>query len=569
MLRELRIKNFAVIDEVALDLAAGLNVLTGETGAGKTIVLNALALVSGGRVSADIIRHGEEEASVEALFESFPAPLKEKLGAAGHEIEEDLVVKRVVSRSGKNRIYLNGGLCPLGLLSDIGPSLIHIYGQHEHQTLLRPESHLQLLDDFAGLNEKAVEMSRKYSVLAAAWNDLSRAKELLDKRRREEEWLRAQAEEISRAQLQPGEEEELKERRNILMHAEKLYQGCKEGEDLIYEGDEAVAGRLGKYVARLKELSRIDSGLNEAVELLDSALAQLQEAASFLRRHTGSVQFDPAAQEQLEERLAEIGRLKRKYQGSIEEILKHGEKLAEELKGLERGEEEIPALERACEQARRSAWETAEALSRERKKAAGKFKKEMEKELATLGMAGTAFEARFLDSTETGDGSPFAEAGKKLTDQGMDQVEFYFSPNPGEPVKPLAKISSGGELSRLMLAIKSLVLGRGDIPTLLFDEVDAGIGGRVAEIVGQKLKKVAASHQVICVTHLPQIAALADSHYVVEKEVAKGRTFTGVKQLAERDRVAEVARMLGGVKVTDKAIRHAEEMVKTRMKAES
>jgi DNA repair protein RecN (Recombination protein N) len=562
MLRELRIKNFAVIDEVALDLAAGLNVLTGETGAGKTIVLSALALVSGGRVSADIIRHGEEEASVEALFESFPAPLKEKLGATGHEIEEDLVVKRVVSRAGKNRIYLNGGLCPLALLADIGPSLIHIYGQHEHQTLLRPESHLQLLDDFSGLNERAAEMSRKYSVLAAAWSDLSSAKEVLDKRRREEEWLRAQAGEISRAQLQPGEEEALKERRNILMHAEKLYQGCKEGEDLLYEGDEAVAGRLGKYVARLKELSRIDGGLNAAVELLDSALAQLQEGASFLRRHTGSVQFDPAAQEQLEERLAEIGRLKRKYQGSIEEILKHGERLAEELKGLERGEDEIPALERACEQARKSAWETAEALSRERKKSAGKFKKEMERELASLGMAGTAFEARFLVSTEAGDGSPFAEAGKKLTDQGMDQVEFYFSPNPGEPIKPLAKIASGGELSRLMLAIKSLVLSRGDIPTLLFDEVDAGIGGRVAEIVGQKLKKVAASHQVICVTHLPQIAALADSHYVVEKEVARGRTFTGVRHLAERDRVAEVARMLGGVKVTDKAIRHAEEMVK-------
>jgi DNA repair protein RecN (Recombination protein N) len=205
---------------------------------------------------------------------------------------------------------------------------------------------------------------------------------------------------------------------------------------------------------------------------------------------------------------------------------------------------------------------------RERKKAAGKFKKEMEKEVAALGMAGTVFEARFLEAGETGESSPFVADGKKLTEQGMDQVEFYFSPNPGEPVKPLAKIASGGELSRLMLAIKSLVLGRGDIPTLLFDEVDAGIGGRVAEIVGQKLKKVAAAHQVICVTHLPQIAALADSHYVVKKEVARGRTFTEVDRLGERDRVAEVARMLGGVKVTEKAIRHAEEMVKGRIKAE-
>ena len=396
----------------------------------------------------------------------------------------------------------------------------------------------------------------------AAWDDLRRTKDLLDKRRREEEWLRGQAEEIARARLQPGEEEELKEKRNILMHAEKLYQGCKEGEELLYEGDEALVGRLGRYAVRLRELARIDGSLNAAVELLDSALAQLQEGASLLRRHTDRVQFDRAAQEQLEERLAEISRLRRKYQGSVEEILKLGEKVAAELKGLERGEEEIPALERACEQARRSAWEAAETLSRERKKAANKFKKEMEKEVGTLGMAGTAFEVRFLDPGEAGDDPPFVVSGRKLTDQGMDQVEFYFSPNPGEPVKSLAKIASGGELSRLMLAIKSLVLSRGEIPTLLFDEVDAGIGGRVAEIVGQKLKKVASSHQVICVTHLPQIAALADSHYVVQKEVAKGRTFTQVKRLGERDRVAEVARMLGGVKITEKAIRHAEEMVK-------
>ena len=567
MLRELRIKNFAVIDEVALDLAPGLNALTGETGAGKTIVLGALGLVSGGRVSADIIRHGEEEASVEALFESFPAALKDKLRAAGHEVEDALVVKRVVSRSGKNRIYLNGGLSPLALLSDIGPGLIHIYGQHEHQTLLRPESHLEMLDDYAGLDKKAAEMHEKYAALSAAWDELSRARELLDKRKREEEWLRSQSEEIARAGLEPGEEETLKEKRNILMHAEKLFQGCQEGEELLVEGDEAVAGRLGRYVARLKELARIDGGLGAAVELLDSALAQMQEAASLLRRRTGR-EFDPAEQEQVEQRLAEIARLKRKYQGSIEEILKHGEKVAEELKGLARGEEEIPALERAVEEARRAAWETAEALSRERKKAAGKFKKEMEREVAALGMDGTSFEARFAgggaaaENSPDAPDSPFSRGGKRLTDQGMDQAEFYFSPNPGEPVKPLAKIASGGELSRLMLAIKSLVLARGDIPTLLFDEVDAGIGGRVAEIVGQRLKKVAAAHQVLCVTHLPQIAALADAHYAVEKEVAKGRTFTGVRRLGAADRVAEVARMLGGVKVTEKTIRHAEEMVK-------
>ncbi|MBI2989339.1 MAG: DNA repair protein RecN [Deltaproteobacteria bacterium] len=562
MLRELRIKNFAVIDEVALDLGAGLNVLTGETGAGKTIVLNALGLVSGGRVSSDIIRHEEEEASVEALFVTLPQPLRGKLREGGYGDEDELVIRRIVSRSGKNRIYLDGSLCPLAFLSDVGDHLIHIYGQHEHQALLRAETHLQLLDSYGGLEAKGEEMKQRYRSLGLAWDSLKQVKGILESRKREEELFRAQAQEISQARLQIGEEEELKAKKNILIHAEKLFQGCKEGEELLYEGEDALAGRLGRYALRLKELANIDSGLNEAVELLNSSQAQLQEATTVLRRYTGKIHFDPAALEQLEDRLAEINRLKRKYNGTVEDILKIEEKVEEELKALDRGEEEIPVLERTFEEARRSAWQMAEVLSAERKRVAKRFKKEMEKEVEGLGMAGTVFEVRFLNEEKDGYEPPFSVGGKRVTEQGMDQVEFYFSPNPGEEVKPLAKIASGGELSRLMLAMKSLVLTQGDIPTLLFDEVDAGIGGRVAEIVGKKLKKVAGSHQVLCVTHLPQIAALADSHYVVEKEVVKGRTFTSVKKLSDRERIAEVARMLGGMKITEKAKRHAEEMVK-------
>lgn len=562
MLRELRIKNFAVIDEAALDLGPGLNVLTGETGAGKTIVLSALGLISGGRVSSDIIRHGEDEASVEALFGSLPEALRNKLREGGYGDGDEMVVKRVVSRSGKNRIYLNGGLCPAAFLSEAGGGLIHIYGQHEHQALLRPETHLQLLDSYGGLETKAEEMRERYRSLGFAWISLKQAKELLEKRKREEEVMRAQVQEIAQARLQAGEEEELKARKNILIHAEKLFQGCQEGEELLYEGEDALVSRLGRYALRLRELANIDSGLNEAVELLNSSQVQLQEATTVLRRYTGKIQFDPGALEQLEDRLGEINRLRRKYNGAIEDILKIQERVEEELKALDRGEEEIPALEGAFEKARRSAWQTAEALSVERKKIARKFKKEMEKEVEGLGMAGTVFEVRFLKEDGDGYEPPFLVGGRRVTERGMDQVEFYFSPNPGEEVKPLAKIASGGELSRLMLAIKSLVLTQGDIPTLLFDEVDAGIGGRVAEIVGKKLKKVAASHQVLCVTHLPQIAALADSHYVVQKEVVKGRTFTTVQKLNDKERIAEVARMLGGVKITDKTRRHAEEMVK-------
>jgi DNA repair protein RecN (Recombination protein N) len=291
-------------------------------------------------------------------------------------------------------------------------------------------------------------------------------------------------------------------------------------------------------------------------------LAQLQEAAAELRRYAGHVHFDPRALEQLEDRLAEIQRLKRKYNGSVEEILHTHEEIQATLGGLEQGEEQIAALDKAFAEARSAAWDGAAKLSLERQRAAKKLKREMEREVRSLGMVETTFDVRFLVHEDKTDAPPYFIAGKKLTERGMDQVEFYFSPNPGEPAKPLAKIASGGELSRLMLALKSLVLTPGVVSTLLFDEVDAGVGGRIAEIVGKKLKQVAAHHQVISVTHLAQIAALADAHFVVQKEVENGRTFTSVERLSDKARIAEVARMLGGVTITEQTRRHAEEMVR-------
>jgi len=562
MLRELRIKNFAVIDQATLELDPGLDVLTGETGAGKTIILNALGLILGGRVSPDIIRQGEDEATVEALFDALPAGLREKLGEGGYGSGDDLVIKRIVSRSGKNRVYLNGSLCPLSLLSELGPYLLHIYGQHEHHGLLRPDYHLTLLDAYGGLGKHAGLMRERYQAFRSAWERLSLAKDDLERARREEELMRSQAEEISRASLRPGEEEELKANRNVLIHAEKLYTGCREGAEILYESEDAVVSRLGRYLPRLEELAAIDPTLRDAVELLRSSLAQLEEAVSTLRGYTNRVEFDPQALERLDDRLDEIQRLKRKYNGSVEEILKTAEKITRDLAALDRGAEESAALEGAFDEARRLAWAQAEVLSAERRRVAKRLQKGMETELASLGMPRTKFAVRFLDDEEERGEPPFFLGGRKITEAGTDRIEFYFSPNPGEAAKPLARIASGGELSRLMLAVKALVLNQGEIPTLLFDEVDAGIGGRVAEMVGKKLKKVATAHQVICVTHLPQIAALANSHYVVEKEVAKGRTFTRVRQLGAEEKIAEVARMLGGIEVTEQARRHAEEMIK-------
>ena len=564
MLRELRIRNFAVIDEVVLELKPGLNIITGETGAGKTIILDALGLIAGQRGSTDVIRNREDEASVEALFDALPEELSEKLGNAGFEAEDEIVIKRIVSRSGKNRIYLNGSLAPRAVLAEIGASLVQIYGQHEHQTLLQPDTHLGLLDGFAELETQANSMQMSYKTLTASWNELNQVKQSLEQKRREKALLEAQLEELERARLTPGEEEELRAAKNVLAHSEKLYQGCREGEDLLYESDAALVGRLGKYSGRLRELAGVDQHLRPTVELLESSLAQLQEAAAQLRRYAERIHFDRNSLEQVEERLAELQRLKRKYGGSIEDILRAHQEIREALGSLEQGESKIAALEKTFADARQTAWDTAEKISTARQRAAKKLKRDMEREVRTLGMPETTFEARFMTHDEKADMPPFFVGGKKLTERGMDQVEFYFSPNPGEPPKALAKIASGGELSRLMLALKALVLTTGEASTLLFDEVDAGIGGRVAEIVGKKLKQVAARQQVLSVTHLPQIAALADAHYVVEKEVEQGRTFTRVKQLSERDRIAEIARMLGGIKITDQARRHAEALVRSK-----
>ena len=564
MLRELRIRNFAVIDEVVLELKPGLNIITGETGAGKTIILDALGLIAGQRGSTDVIRNREDEASVEALFDSLPEELSEKLGNAGFEAEDEIVIKRIVSRSGKNRIYLNGSLAPRAVLAEIGATLVQIYGQHEHQTLLQPETHLSLLDGFAELEAPARSMQMSYKILTASWNELNQVKQSIEQKRREKVLLETQLEELERARLKPGEEEELRAAKNVLAHSEKLYQGCREGEDLLYESDAALVGRLGKYSGRLRELAGVDQHLRPTVELLESSLAQLQEAAAQLRRYAERIHFDRNSLEQVEERLAEIQRLKRKYGGRVEDILRVHEEIRESLGSLEQGEGKIAALEKTFADVRQTAWDTAEKISTARQRAAKKLKRDMEREVRTLGMPETTFEVRFTTHDEKADVPPFFVGGKKLTERGMDQVEFYFSPNPGEPPKPLARIASGGELSRLMLALKALVLTAGEASTLLFDEVDAGIGGRVAEIVGKKLKQVAARQQVLSVTHLPQIAALADAHYVVEKEVEQGRTFTRVKQLSERDRIAEIARMLGGIKITDQARRHAEELVRSK-----
>ncbi len=562
MLQQLRINNVAVIDHVELELGPGLNVITGETGAGKTVVLASLGLLLGARGSSDLIREGADQATVEALFSELPAATRDALETAGCEVEDELVLKRIVSRGGRNRIYLNGSLSPLSLLSNVGGGLIHIYGQHEQHTLRRTDTHLGLLDAHGGLEAGAAAMKKRFEAFATAWKRVCELEETLAEKKREEAFLRDQVKEIEEAGLEPGEEEALQHRRRMFAHSEKLYHTCKEGESILYDGDQAVVGELGRLIPRLQDMAEIDGALAEAVTLLEGSAAQLDEAAALIRQYSDKLYFDPRELERIEDRLAEINRLRRKYRASAEEILVLAERAKEDLAALETGEEELIALTRDFETARDAAWETAREMSRARQGAAGSLKNRMEQEVSRLGLSQTTFEVRFHHRGGDRNDPPFVMDGARIGDDGIDDPEFYFSPNPGEPVRPLSRIASGGELSRLMLALKSLVLTQSEIPTLLFDEVDAGIGGRVAEMVGKKLAGVAETHQVICVTHLAPIAALAEFHHVVEKQVSNGRTFTTVRRLDETERVKELARMLGGVEITAQAERHAAAMLK-------
>jgi DNA repair protein RecN (Recombination protein N) len=565
MLRYLHIKNLALIDDLELSFDHGLNVITGETGAGKSLLMQALALTVGSRAAAELIRHETPEAVVEAVFAPEDPRITQLLEEGGYAADEELLVRRVISQNGRGRVYLNGAIATVTSLRQIGERLLHIYGQHEQQILLEAEAALGLLDGFAGLRRHLEEMARRYHTLHHAWarlQALTTGKAAAEARR---ELLRFQVDEIKRATLRQGEEEALRQEKAILLNAEKLAQGAAAGEELLSTGETAISDQLGRLLTRLRELARIDESLNDVVVLLSSGLAQVEEAALQLRKYSQRLQVNPERLEEIDARLMLLSRVKHKYGGSVEAVLVLQATLEQELQQLEGGEESIVGLRREVDMAAAAAWAQAQELSLARRTAAQNLEARMTKELAALGMRGAAFGVHFHEDRmdEVGDtpGEPFLRGGHRLRDTGCDRVEFYLSANPGEPLLPLAQVASGGELSRLMLALKALSAAVGEAPTLIFDEVDAGIGGAVAEVVGRRLKALAEQRQVLCITHLPQIAAFADHAYTVIKATTKGRTVSSAKRLTRSEQLQELARMLGGVEITAEAKRHAREML--------
>lgn len=561
MLKELNIKNFAIIEQLRVEFAAGLNIFTGETGAGKSIVVDALNLALGERASADLIRTGCQEAVVEAAFELNERTAEEARSLlAEHGIEtnpkEDLIVRRVLAASGKNKVYINGSLANLATLAVLGANLADIHGQHEHQSLLSLEHQMELLDSFGGLGGLRDEVTEAYQRLQGKRKELAELEIGERDRAQREDLLRYQKNEIEAAGLKPGEDEELANEQKVLANTEKLAGLFRDTDEALYSSDGSVLTNLKKAMTNLREIAEIDNRLAPTLELCETARAQLEEAAREISSSVDRVEFDPARLEQINDRLDMLQKFKKKYGNTITDIMAFGARAAEELGRMERSTEEIERLKSEIQAIKFGLTSKAEELSKRRAAAATVLEKKIEEELALLGMKKAVLSVRI---TQEPGGDTLD--GHRLGPRGADRVEFLISPNPGEEPKPLAKIASGGELSRVMLALKAILVEGDSIPTLVFDEVDAGIGGAVAEEVGKKLKRVAAKRQVFCITHLPQIACMATTHYGVAKSVKQDRTNTEVRLLDTKERVNEIARMLGGKTITEATIKHAEEMI--------
>jgi DNA repair protein RecN (Recombination protein N) len=553
MLIELRIKNFAIIDELNLSFSKGFNILSGETGAGKSIILNAVHLLLGDKATEEWIRSTEEEANVEALFDiSGNSEIKEKMKERASHLqgageEDSLLIRRVISRSGRGKVFINGNLATLGMLSEVGEGLLSIYGQHEHQSLQRVETHVDILDEFGGLLGLREEFQKQYLEFISLSEEVEKIRGERERKARERDLMVFQSREIETSGIQIGEEASLKEDRTLLTHAKKLMDFAQASEETLYSEEGSAIENVQRVLNQCREVATIDPFLSQPLKALESVLIQLEEIALTLRDYSRRVEVNPMRLEEIENRLEEIDRLKRKYGPTVEEVLSFKLKIDEALKSFTTDEERLSQLEGLLGPLRQTLNDLGENLSVERKKVALELKKSVERELNSLGMKKTVFEIRI-------DLLP-------LSLRGVDRVEFLLSPNVGEEVKPLAKIASGGELSRIMLAVKRILAKVGGKQVLIFDEVDSGIGGAMAEVVGKKLKELSRHHQVICVTHLPQIACFADQHHSVRKEVKSGRTMTLVDRLDKESIVDEIARMLGGVKVTEKTKAHAREMI--------
>ncbi len=542
MLRFLEIRNLAVIESVEIEFGAGLNVLTGETGAGKSILVEAVGLLLGGRASPDLVRTGADCATLQAVFED---------EATGQE----LLLRREITAQGRSRAFVDGALATASALRDLSTRLVDLHGQHEHQALLDPETHLDLLDRFAGAGKDRAASASAFDTLQAARQVLTDTRAAERQRASRLDLLEFQLAELDRAKATPGEDEELQGLRTLLASAEKVRRLCEESYAILYDRDEAVLAGLGQVWRRVGELAALDPRFVSYLDSRDAIKSQLDDLATFLRGYGASIDASPARLQEVEDRLAVLERLKRRHGPTLAEVIATHQALQHEFEGLKHLDDRIADAEARLKAAEAAYLDVASRLSATRRTAAARFASALVGQLADLAMPRTRFEVRFASAALPPD---------RWSARGTDEAQFFVSPNPGEDLRPLARIVSGGEMSRIMLGIKSLASIDEPGKTLIFDEVDAGIGGRVADAVGGKLRALGAEFQVLCITHLPQIAAYGESHYLIEKHIRSGRTTTRVARLKAGDREEELARMIGGIQVSDAARRNAREMLAAR-----
>ncbi len=551
MLETLHIQNYALIDDLEIDLGGGFNALTGETGAGKSIIVGALNLVLGGRASNELLRDAAKPAKIDAIFR-VTKPSRRLAGLLKeYEIpvqDHEIIISRALTPEGRSRGYVCGSLAPISLLAEIGDELVDLHGQHEHQSLLKPERQLDLLDAFAGIEELANEVGERVATLRDLAKTIAELESDDRERARRMEFLRHEVAEINAAGLRAGEEEELKARRNLIANAERIFSLASDARNALYEAEEGSAILSIDAASRdVGELAQIDARFQPLLTQLVAVRAEVEEIADELRAYADRVEFDPKELDSLSERLAAISDLKRKYGRSIEEIVEYRDRALAELEAYDSRDQRLADLQTQHKRLLAETKDMAANLSQKRKAAARKLDKLITSTLQELGMKGGHFETAF-------------EAAE-LALTGTDRVEFMLSANPGEKLKPLRQVASGGEISRIMLALKVVFAGADRIPTLVFDEIDAGVGGAIARNVARKLRELSGSHQTICITHIAQIAATAQRHYSVVKTARKGRNVTEVVEIVNQARIEEIARLLDG-SVSDVSMKHARALLK-------
>lgn len=550
MILGLTLKNFTIIEDLSVGLSSGLNIITGETGAGKSVIVDAINIILGDKASPDNIKSGKEEAHIEALFDiSSDEVIQERLKSSGFDISSgELLIKRVIYPNARSRVFINGSLSTLTLLSTITQGLVDIFNQHEHQSLLKEENHLKILDNFGETANEVSRLREQYQNYLETKKELDDLIQSQKDRFEKEDYLKYQLSEIDGAELQLGEDEKLEAEKLKLINTERLNSTTQGAYDILYESESSILGSLQRVSDDLLNSGKIDSTLAEIGQSIEKGRLQIQDAAFSLRDYNSELTHDSGRLDIVEDRIHLIGDLKRKYGESVSQIILKRDEIEKELNNIEHFDERVKSLSSESQMLMDESLSLAGKISKKRKQSSKKLTSVLEKELNEVGIKGGQFHIEFTD--------------KEISSNGVDDISFLFSANPDEKPKPLTKVASGGELSRIMLVLKEVIARVEGGSVIIFDEADSGVGGAVAEAVGQKIRKLSQSYQVICITHLPQVAKFADSHLAVSKTHNDNKTQVTIKSLEGDERVFELARMIGGFNITQKTIDAAYEMLK-------